>query len=221
MVKIKPDKIIRSKRRSVALMITSDAMLVVRAPLFTPFDYIQKLIDKKTSWINKKIEELQSKPKVLPKEFVSGEGYLFLGKMYKLKFTEDKSIELHNSLMFPKSSLSTARDELINWYKKQASEKISERVDWYTKIMGLNFTKIQITSAQRRWGSCGPKGTLNFNWRLIMAPLQIINYVVVHELAHLTEKSHSRKFWNRVRVILPDYRQRLGWLKENCNQLII
>lgn len=219
MVKIKPDKIIRSKRRSVALMITSDAMLVVRAPLFTPFDYIQKLIDKKTNWINKKIEEVQSKPKILPKEFVSGEGYLFLGKIYKLKFTENKNIELQSNLMFPKSSLSTARDELIDWYKKQALEKISERVDWFTKIMGLNSTKIKITNAQRRWGSCGPKGTVNFNWRLIMAPLQVVDYVIVHELIHLNEKNHSRKFWEKVKIAMPDYIEHLNWLKRNSNTL--
>lgn len=219
MVKIKPDKIIRSRRRSIALMITSDAMLVVRAPLFTPFDYIQKLIDKKTNWINKKIEELQSKPKVLPKEFVSGEGYLFLGKAYKLKFTEDKDIELQSSLMFPKSFLSTARDTLVDWYRTQALKKISERVDWYTKIMGFNSAEIKITNAQKRWGSCGPKGTLNFSWRLIMAPLQVVDYVVVHELVHLTEKNHSRKFWGKVKIAMPDYLQHMNWLKENSSVL--
>lgn len=220
MVKIKPDKIIRSKRRSIALVVTSDATLVVRAPLFIPLNLIQSFVDSKNIWIRERVEEMQRRPKISKKEFVSGEGFLFLGKSYKLELSGGNNIELKENLLFPKSLLPIAQEELIKWYKKKALEKITERIVWYTKTMGLNYNKIKVTSAQKRWGSCSAKGNLNFGWRLIMAPLQVIDYVVVHELSHIDEKNHSKKFWNKVKVTLPNYTESKKWLVENSQQTL-
>ncbi len=91
----------------------------------------------------------------------------------------------------------------------------------YSEMTGLIHRSIKITSAKKRFGSCSPNGSLNFSWRLMMAPLNIIDYVVVHELVHIEERNHSKNFWNKVRIILPDYKQSEKWLKDNSQLLTI
>jgi len=92
---------------------------------------------------------------------------------------------------------------------------ITERVQWYAAKHGLEYKQVKITSARTRWGSCNSRGTLSFSWRLVMAPVPVIDYVVVHELAHTVEKNHSKKFWAKVQIIMPDYQNRIEWLDKN------
>jgi predicted metal-dependent hydrolase len=99
------------------------------------------------------------------------------------------------------------------WYRRQARLVLAERVAAYAWQTGLQPKKLRIGAARTRWGSCSSKGTLSFTWRLVMAPQQVVDYVVVHELCHLQVKNHSRDFWARVKAILPDYKQQVGWLK--------
>lgn len=108
------------------------------------------------------------------------------------------------------------------WYREQAHKVISERVQWYAAKHGYSWKQIKITSARRRWGSCsagGRLGRLSFAWRLVMAPMPVIDYVLVHELVHLQVKNHSKKFWGRVGVIMPDYKQKIEWLEKNGHLL--
>lgn len=223
MTEIIIDKLIRSRRKTVSLAITHDGRLIVRAPLKTPVDYIRKLVLKKSSWIKMGQETLKERcKKNPPKKFVNGETFLFAGNKYQLKIVDDcADIELNGSLNFPRRLLPVAKDFLINWYKRQALIKISERVDWYAKLAGLNYKSIKITTPMKRLGSCGRKGTLNFNWCVVLAPLSIIDYVVVHELSHLEHMNHSRKFWDKVKTIMPDYEQRKKWLKDNSYLLTV
>ena len=101
------------------------------------------------------------------------------------------------------------------WYRQQARTVFTERVELYAQKYGFEYAKIRISSARTRWGSCSSKGTLSFTWRLVMAPLEIVDYVVVHELSHLREHNHSKAFWAQVAAILPDYKSRRKWLKVN------
>jgi len=220
MDEIKIDKIIRSKRKTVALIVAADAALIVRAPMRTTLDYVKNLVFKKRFWIMEK-KKLAAKNGGPPKhkEFVNDEGFLYLGETYKLNIRDCEAVELADTLYFPEKHLENAQARMIEWYKQKALEKITERADWYSRTTGWEFKLISVTNAQRRWGSCGAKGTINFSWRLIMAPLNVIDYVVVHELAHITEKNHSARFWNKVKTILPDYEQRQKWLKENGKNL--
>jgi len=218
MNEIKIDKIIRSKRKTIALIISADAMLVVRAPMMTTLKYIKSLVFKKRFWINeKKKQVLKNGVPAKNKEFVNGEGFLYLGETYKLKIENCEIVKLSDYLYFPEKYLSDGRVKIIEWYKQKALEKITERADWYSQITGWRFKSMSITNAERRWGSCGSSGSINFSWKLIMAPLSVIDYVVVHELAHITEKNHSVRFWNKVKTVLPDYKGRQRWLKENKN----
>lgn len=224
MREIKIDKIIRSKRRTIALEVTRDASLIVRAPYRTPFDFIEKVVFKKRFWIKEKQEFVRDRyKKIIPKEFVSGEGFLYLGNMYKLELVDvlDMPIAFNNGFQISRKYLGVAKEILIAWYKAQAYQKILERVNWYSSLSGLKYNRIKISDAQKRWGSCSAKGNLNFSWRLVMAPLRVVDYVVVHELAHLEEKNHSERFWNKIKTMLPDYMQYKDWLKENRHLLDI
>lgn len=223
MTEITIDKLIRSRRKTISLAITPDGRLIVRAPLKTPVDFIRKFVLKKSSWIKKGQETLKERcKKNPPKEFINGETFLFLGKKYPFKVVDDGvDIELKDSLNIPRRLLPDAKDFLIDWYKRQALIKISERVNWYSKMAGLRYKSIRTTKAMKRLGSCGHKGTLNFNWCLILAPLGVIDYVVVHELSHLEHMNHSTKFWDKVKALMPDYEQKKKWLKDNSYLLTI
>jgi len=177
MEEIKIDKLIRSKRRSIALIVSSEATLIVRAPMRTTLEYIEGLVFEKRAWIKKKKDQI-------------------LKNSWPAKKCEELSQE-------------------------KALEKITERVNFYSRITGWKFKSVSITKAESRWGSCGPNNSINFSRRLIMAPIDVIDYVVVHELAHIAEKNHSKKFWDKVEAILPDYKEKRKWLKEKGHNLKI
>jgi len=223
MEEIKISRIIRSKRKTIALVLTHDATLVIRAPFKTPVDYLEKLVNEKRGWIRAKLLEIQSRPKPKAKEFVNGESFFCLGKSYMLKIVDSigVDIELKDSLLLSLEKVPYARDVVIKWYKSLAEKKIKERCEWYASLTGYKPLSIKITGAQRRWGSSGSRGTVNFSWRLIMAPLEIIDYVIVHELVHLEQRDHSRLFWDKVKSIMPDFKRRQKWLKDNERTLSI
>ncbi len=104
-------------------------------------------------------------------------------------------------------------------YKDAAKEYIPKRVEYYRVLTGGTYSKITIRDQKTRWGSCSSNGTLSFNFRLMLAPPRVLDYVVVHELCHLTHMNHSREFWNMVESILPDYKEQKKWLKDNGHTL--
>jgi predicted metal-dependent hydrolase len=224
MTEIMIDQIIRSKRKTLSLEITHDARLIVRAPKTASFGFIEKFILEKRLWIQDKQKLVKEKHSMSqPKKFVNGEEFLYLGNAYRLCIVTDNTYPL---LFFQEFYLSVkylpkARQLLIDWYKQEAYRKIKERVDLYSRLFGLKYNKFSITNAQKRWGSCNAKDNLCFSWRLIMFPLQIIDYVVIHELAHIKEKNHSIRFWNKVRIMIPDFKKSRKWLKENGHVAVI
>ena len=113
--------------------------------------------------------------------------------------------------------LTASPDTLINWYKKQALPVITDLVEEYARLMGLEgkYSSVKLSIAKSKWGSCSYDNKLLFSWRLIMCPTEVIEYVVVHELAHIIEKNHSKAFWNEVKKVLPDYKEHRKWLKDN------
>ena len=215
-------KVIRSKRKTISLQVSDDATLIVRAPFKVSDEIINRVILKHSNWIEKKKKEIKSREvKFSKKEFVNGEGFLYLGNYYRLRLVKNQETPLNfeNEFFLSKEYLAQAKDVFIDWYKGRAYEKISERVKWYAQKRGFKYNKINITNAQKRWGSCSCLNNLNFSWRLIMAPLPVIDYVVVHELVHLVEKNHSRAFWNKVKMLMTDYKKHQEWLKRNGHLL--
>lgn len=220
--KIKIDELVRSHRKTIGLQITSDARLIVRVPYAASEDLIHKLIQRKESWIIAKLDYMKGRlNKIKPRNFVPGEEFLFLGQSYPLVAVEDlpKAVVMDQSLMISNMVLANARDHLECWYKAQALEHLTQRVEHFAHLSGLKYSSISINSATTRWGSCGYKDTLNFTWRLMMAPWRVVDYVVIHELMHLKQKNHSHKFWAEVARMMPDYKQDERWLKKNGHLL--
>lgn len=216
---IRINKIERSKRKTIALLVHADTTLTVKAPFLVPTNQIENVVEKKQSWIKRKVREFEQRPRVAIREFVNGEGFLVQGKSYRLKIGSYPSIELGEYLYFPKSDLDSIRQKLTDWYKQQGLKKIVSRTKWYYKKMGVEYSSIRLSDATKRWGSCGRNNTLSIIWRLIMAPLKIIDYVIVHELSHTDEKNHSMMFWNKVKTVLHDYEKSREWLRNNGNIL--
>ena len=212
------DSIIRSGRKSVALVVTADAKLIVRAPYRTSVRYIEDLVRQKQKWIAEKQQAAMLRNEAHKvKQVVEGEEFLFLGELYRLELRAGKPlVELQpGKLLLQAKTAEDAEPLLEAWYRKHARRVLAERTAYYSKLTGLRPKSISITGARRRWGSCGPKNSLNFTWRLVMAPLDVIDYVAVHELAHIEFKNHSANFWNSVASILPEYKKCRKWLADN------
>jgi len=200
------------------MYINSDAALIVRAPFNTSEETINKVVSKYKDRLQKTQKEVQLRNlKFNKKEFVNGERFLYLGNYYNLKLVDNREIllDFKDEFLFSKKYLSYAKNIFIIWYKRRAYETISQRVRLYAQKRGFEYNKINITNAQKRWGSCSHQGNLSFSWRLIMAPLPIIDSVVVHELVHLEVKNHSKIFWNKVGSLDPEYKEHKDWLKNN------
>jgi predicted metal-dependent hydrolase len=217
MEEIPVEKIIRSRRRTIALEVTPAATLVVRAPMRASVVHIEEIIRQKSRWILRKLNEVKQRPISPCHEYADGELFLFLGREYPLHIVEDASttIERSDRLYVSRTLKPDIRTHLKRWYTQEAHKEIQTRCMWFSMKTGFVPASVRITDAQQRWGSCTHKGVLNFSWRLIQAPAEIVDYVVVHELVHIGQPDHSKKFWNKVREVMPDYEQRRKWLREN------
>src|SRR5208282_6461212 len=223
MSRLSPYRIIRSRRRTISLEITRDAVLVVRAPLRTTDAYIGNLIEQKRAWIEKKMAEMRSRPAPGTRRFAQGEDFLFLGKCYPLEILagSDAGITLGDRLYIGEERLPECRRLLIAWYTEKAAEILPARVAGVAAILDYRPKKIRISDTRRRWASCSTSGTLSFCWRLVLAPPEVIDYVVIHELVHLRQPDHSDRFWAKVEKAMPEYQHHRRWLRENERMLAI
>lgn len=214
-------KIIRARRRTLSLQISPDGELIVKAPFFMPDMMINHFVKEKEDWIFKTLKKLEGK-KPKKKTYLPGEEFLFLGDVYKLQIGDFKEINAKNAtLEFPEFMLFRIQKELTNWYIMQAKKIIAERLDYMSKRMDTKYKSLRFSDTSSKWGSCFPDNSLQFNWRLIMTPITVINYVVIHELTHTTEKNHQDAFWRKVRLYTPAYKQHRKWLDLNKHLLSI
>jgi hypothetical protein len=220
---IEIDKFVRSQRRTIALIVERDGSLTVRAPKRAALKDIQSFLRQKADWIIRTREKLKSIVEPAKKQYAEGEKFPFLGNEYELKLVRPQrpALKFDQGFYLEQTVQSRARDIFEKWYKKQASSFIPGRVRAFAELHGFTPKRVKITSAKTRWGSCSPDGTLNFSWRLVMAPPEVIDYVVVHELAHLRVKSHSRRFWKVVEGIFPGHKTQRKWLREHGERLTL
>lgn len=207
-------QVVRSNRKSVALVIDNEAKLIVRAPALMPDTVVDEFVRKKRRWINEKQQQVDTFGEKHPPVIVeTGESIMYLGSNYAIiKDTVDTVEVSGNELVIPENYDIEA---MTTWLKEQAMQIISERVALYANVMGATPGVIKLSEAKARWGSCSTRNNLNFAWRLVMAPLSVIDYVVVHELSHIAYKNHSPAFWARVKTVLPNYVDEQEWLKTN------
>jgi predicted metal-dependent hydrolase len=215
---MQPDQIIRTNRKSIAILVDQDGQVIVRAPKWATDDQIHSFVTQKTNWIFEQQDTARRWRELnAPKQFLPGETFWYLGQAYPLELVgrSQPKLTLNGNFQLSKGALSEARQVFTEWYREQTRSVVGDRVRLYAEEMDLRYKKLRITSAQTRWGSCSSLGNLNFPWRLVMTPLEAIDYVVVHELAHLRHPNHSKVFWVLVASILPDYMARRKWLREN------
>lgn len=215
-------KTVFSDRKTLSISVERDRSVIIRAPAGTASEAIDKIIEAKKLWLYEKINGQRKYYKGLNgKEFVSGESIMYLGKNYRLETVEENTGGIHfdSKFIISKSLRSQAAVLFRKWYIEQAKKIIIPKIIFYAKQIGVRFNKVLISDLRYTWGSCTPKDNLNFNWRLIKAPVNVINYVIVHELAHLRESNHTANFWNIVKIQAPQYTRAKEWLKEHGDVL--
>jgi predicted metal-dependent hydrolase len=221
-MQVKIDKLIRSKRKTVALVVGEDGKLTVRAPLRLSKKAIDEFVQSKADWVRRnqeKAHRLRSERGV--KRFAAGESYWFLGKQYALQIVERPKPELtlNGSFQLARLSQPKARLTFEDWYRREARRVLTEHAARIASQNGFTYARLRISSARTNWGSCSARGTLSFTYRLVMAPLEVIEYVVTHELVHTQVRNHSAEFWRRVAELSPDYKRHIRWLKDNGHRL--
>ncbi len=207
----------KSKRKTSSIYIERDGSISVLVPNKLSHAEIENILEKKRYKIYSHLAEWEdANTSKVYREFVSGEGFYYLGRTYKLEIVDaqDAPLKLKNGhFQLRKKDLSKAKEHFIGFYKEKGKNKINERVNYWKKLLNVEPHGIRIMELQNRWGSCTEKGNVNFHWKSIMTPLTIIDYIVAHELTHLIHPNHSESFWLELDKVMPDYHQRKSWLK--------
>ncbi len=227
--------VVRSSRKTIGLEVSPGKGLLIRAPKRVSRKRIKEVIREKAPWILKKLEEVKEiKPEPEPLEYVTGEKIPYLGNYYNILINEvqgfkqtevvfdfDNFLITINNDIKKEERRQIIKNALEAWYRKQAGLVINERINIFKDKIGREPVLVRIKKQKKRWGSCSSKGNLNFNWKLIMAPMSVLDYLVVHELAHLVHPNHSKDYWNLVELTMADYQDSKQWLKINGNLLTI
>ena len=214
--------IVYSKRKTISIIVERDRNVIVRAPFDTSAEIIDREVQKRRRLIQSKIDHNQKYPFEKPiKEFVSGESLMYLGQHYKLYIVDEEieGVVFDSKFFISKQNQKEANKLFRQWYIKSATEIIVPKAKEIAKQIGVTYHNINILDLKFRWGSCTPKDNIHLNWRIIKAPITVIEYIIVHELTHLLESNHTQEFWNRVSVQLPNYETAKHWLKENGHEL--
>ena len=212
------DRIIRSKRKTVALIVEQDGSLTVRAPERLSKRMIEALVREREDWIREKQvlvrgEYLQNRPR----QVVEGEEFFYLGKPYLLVIVDriNPALSLTGRFELSRYKQDKAEQVFVDWYRDQARSLLHDLVSEFARKYGYQYRRIRITGAKKRWGSCNSRGGLNFSWQLVMLPYEIIEYVVLHELVHTEFPNHSQSFWQKLESDMPDSSLRRNWLRDN------
>lgn len=217
-------EVIRSRRRTLAIAVEPPARVVVRAPYFVSQAYIAEIVGRKARWIEDKLrfwQEARQRGEV--SEASRGGCLPYLGEYYPVRHIVVPGLR-HAGARLQDGVLCVwtegvgregIKAALQSWYRDRASEHIAGRVSYYVALFSIKPVSVKVKEQKKRWGSCTADNKLLFNWRCIMAPEAVLDYVVVHELCHLPHKNHSPEFWQAVADILPDYALRRSWLREN------
>ena len=215
----------RRWRRTISLFVDPREGVYLRAPMRASIEELARLVREKAPWILKKQRGFRELKGFQPKrEFVSGETFLYLGRRLILKVVQaagkrgvsllDGHLLVSLEEKFPESKRAEKiRELLIGWYRWQAQSVFSERVQSYSEKTGIVPAGFRLGNANRRWGSCNGKGEICVTWQVVMAPMALVDYVIVHELCHLKHCNHSKRFWRLLGSIQPDYEKRRERLK--------
>lgn len=215
-------KLNRSKRKSISLIIDKNGDLIVKAPYIVEEKMILNFVLKKQDWIERKQNAIKASNNKYLIDYKNGNTVYYLGMQLTLKFCDVSKIRIEDSeILIPLSFKDNAKEKIIKWYKSEAKKQFLSRLEHLSAVFQEKYSSFMLSSATTRWGSCGYKGTINLNWRLMMCPLFVVDYVIIHELTHLKIKNHGKEFWTEVKKHIPGYKQCNKWLKDNQGLLKI
>lgn len=207
------------RRKTMQITVERDGDLVLSVPPGTDRELLQAFVREKRFWIYTKLAEKNRLQRQVPrKQFVGGEGFLYLGRSYRLKLVDEQDAPLKlaaGRFCLRRDALPNAREHFVRWYGERARVWLSGRVEDHRARMEVAPAGVRVQDLGYRWGSCGKGDWLYFHWKTILLPARIAEYVVVHEIAHLHEPHHTAAFWLRVERVMPDYAHRKAWLAEH------
>lgn len=217
-------EVLRSQRRKTLSLEVRHGQVRVRLPAKLPLHHAEHFVHQKSHWIQQKLAD---QPPVVKRQFRDGETFLYLGKAYRLNLypnhyrrqivLSDNDLHLaHRGAVVSQTAL---KKQITDWYRQQATAWLTERCQLQAHKTRLEPREIEVKTYRARWGSCTLSGKIQLNWKLIMAPENIIDYVIIHELCHLQEHNHSPAFWQLVQHFDPHFRQHRAWLKKHGYQL--
>ena len=217
-------KVKRSRRSTADIILERDGNVLVRVPEKLSDEHIEDIIESKRYWIYKNLAEWRDLNSVrMAKSFRGGEGFLYLGRTYRLSLVADQEVQLMlkdgrfclRRELVDEGDAAGAQAAFREFYAKKGERRLANRVDYYSPKVGVEPSGLVVRELGNRWASCSPNRKLSFHWKCMMAPLTIIDYIVVHELCHIREKDHTPAFWNEIDKVLPNYRERKEWLRKN------
>jgi len=219
-------QVVRTKRSKTASIQIRDGLVRAVVPDQISDFKVETLIKKRMPWIRKKLKD-ESKI-IIPstKEYVSGESLTYLGKNYRLKVIASskcsvKLISGYIEVFTPKKSPNKIKELLTQWYIDHAIKRLKDKTDRYANIIGVSPITVSVRDYKSKWGSCSSDGKISYNWRIIMSPHRIVDYIVIHELCHMLEHNHLKDFWQHVSSNCHDYKECRDWLKINGRVLTI
>ncbi len=213
--------LVRSHRKTASIYIERDGHVSILVPDKLTDRQVEALLESKRKWIYKSLAEWQDlNARRVHREYVNGEGFLYLGRSYRLKLVSDLAEPLmlkdgYFCLRTNNGSLPDADAAFKAFYRAKGTVRIPPRVACYQAKMDVEPRAVKVLDLKHRWASCSPGGNLNFHWKCMMAPLTILDYIVVHELTHLVYPNHTKAFWNEVDKVMPDFQERKEWLRVN------
>ena len=214
---IKPDILIKSKRKSISLMVNNKGEFVVHAPKQMKLNDIFAFIEEKQDWVKEKLKKAQN-TLTINKQLLSYNQMLFLGKLYDVVQVDGiKECMLENNYFCIPNKVSSEKhkDKIKQFLMDMAEEVVLDRLDYFAEIMDLDFKSVKIVSSITKWGSCDQSFNLSFNYKLIMLPPIIIDYYIIHELAYILVFNYSSAFWEIVASMMPTYKKQRHTLKES------
>ncbi len=219
---IEPDRIIRSARKSLSVSVDAFGKVTVRAPKNCSSERIYAFLQDKEGWILKHKQKRDGAAALLPTENLDGFTFLLLGEEHRVSLYDGKRISYDKSTRVISVPSDAPEVKIRGWIKENAKRIFKARTLEWAEKMGLIVSSVSVTSAKKRWGSCSyNKGAIRYTYRLLYAPKECVDYVIVHELCHLKEHGHDARFWAYVEKTLPDYKRRDKWLKDHAYLLHI
>jgi predicted metal-dependent hydrolase len=213
-----------NRRKTVSIAIDPDRGVIVTAPTAAPIAKLDDVVHRKAAWVVERLRRHSSSPPPPPeKEFVSGASFLYLGRQYRLKVqpgaVERPDVRLLRgwltvTLPDGRDGPSSVGKALVEWYRKHAGERVPERASQWAGKVGVAVPQVLVRDQRKRWASCDKAGVLRVNWRIIQAPMRLVDYVVAHELVHLVHPDHTPEFWARLGRAMPDYEGRRERLRQ-------